>query len=126
MSEQTEESKPEEATESNTASTETETVSTESVESEEPEAEAKPEVSITKCDACRTALEIACVGIIVGGAVVAAPEEITIGAIVAALTALGLSFGADKVREWISDAAKAGVSNIRWLAEFLCKKAGVC
>jgi len=81
---------------------------------------------ITKCDACKTAVEITCVGIIVGGVILAAPEELTIAAIVTALAGLGLAFGADEVRKWITQAAKEGINNIEQLAKYICKQAGVC
>ena len=88
--------------------------------------EEQKELAISPCDACKAALEGACAGLIVGGVIVAVPEELTIGAVVLALTAAGLAFGADQVREWINEAVRAGIDTAKALAEFICKKAGVC
>jgi len=93
----------------------------------EAQTENAPETtSISKCDACIAAMEGVCAGLIVGGIIVAAPEELTIVAVVTALAGLGLAFGADTVREWITAAAKEGIKDVVALSKYICKKAGVC
>ena len=89
-------------------------------------AESEPTEAISPCDACKAAVEGACYGLIIGGAIAAAPEEGAIAAVVLGLTAAGLVFGADQVRAWIKEAISAGIHTAKDLAEFFCKKAGVC
>ena len=85
-----------------------------------------PKPSGVSCEQCKTAVEVECAILIVAGVIIAAPEEITIVAIVEALAALGLMFGADEVRKWITQAAKEGISSVEQLAKYICKQAGVC
>lgn len=90
----------------------------------ESESEPKAEVDVSDCDACRAALNVACEGLCVNGMVVI--NEMATKTVVVALKDLGLKSDVDDVKKWIDDAANAGVTNINWLAEFLCKKAEVC
>lgn len=82
--------------------------------------------AISPCDGCIAALEGACLGLIVGGVIVAAPEEVTLTAIVLALSALGMAFGADQIRAWLKEAISLGITTAKALAEFFCKKVGIC
>ena len=86
----------------------------------------EPKTEMSKCDQCKLAVKVECAILIVGGAIILAPEELTIAAIVSALAALGLMFGADEVRKWITEAAKEGINQVEALAAFICKKAGAC
>lgn len=79
-----------------------------------------------KCGACVGAIEGACIGLIVGGAIIAAPEEITIAGVMAAMAVLGFPINGKTVIEWLVEAAKAGINSANALAKFLCKKLGAC
>jgi len=79
-----------------------------------------------KCRACLGALEGACVGLIIGGAIIAAPTEVTAAGVVAALAVLGFSINGKTVVEWIIEAGKAGINEVPKLAKFICKKVGAC
>jgi len=85
-----------------------------------------PSVALSPCQLCIASMEGVIGGLIVGGAIVAAPEELTIVAIVGILTAAGLAFGAEDVKKWITQAAKEGIHEINQLARYLCKQAGIC
>ncbi len=117
-----EEPKPETSEDTTSASTAPPEPTTE--EQPTAEAEEKAEVDISECDACRKALNVACEGLCVNGRVVI--NETATETVVTALKDLGLKSDADNVKKWIDMAADAGITNINWLAEFLCKKAGVC
>ncbi len=81
---------------------------------------------VIKCGACIGAIEGACIGLIVGGAIIAAPEEITIAGVMAAIAILGFEVDGKRVIEWLVEAAKAGINSVNALAKFLCKKLGAC
>ncbi len=97
-------------------------MSTEETVEKEPE----PQAGISKCDACKAVVIGFEAGLIIGGAILAAPEEITISGIIAGLTLLGLVFTADKIRAWIKEAIDAGIKGVTDLAAFICKKTGSC
>lgn len=84
------------------------------------------DLGISPCDACKAAMEGACYGLIIGGVIVALPEEGALLAVIGVLTAAGLAFGADQIRTWIKEAINEGIHTAKALAAFLCKKAGIC
>ncbi len=79
-----------------------------------------------KCGACIGAIEGACIGLVIGGVIIAAPEEITIAGVMAAIAILGFDVDGKRVIEWLVEAAKAGINSAGDLAKFLCKKMGAC
>ena len=83
-------------------------------------------LEISPCQACKAAMEGVCYGLVIGGVIVAAPEEGAILLVISVLTAAGLAVGQGEVRAWIKEAIKAGIHTARELAEFLCKKAKIC
>lgn len=79
-----------------------------------------------KCGACIGAIEGACIGLIIGGVILAAPEEITVAGVMAAIAILGFKVDGKRVIEWVVEASKAGINSANALAKFLCKKLGAC
>ncbi len=79
-----------------------------------------------KCGACVGAIEGACIGLVIGGVIIAAPEEITVAGVVAALAVLGFVVDGKRIIDWLVEAAKAGINSANDLAKFLCKKVGAC